>query len=188
MNIFRMSKKSVFIATVLVFSSLATTGAAGPKPYKGTMFLTDEPGNWFKDADSGTPVRFVNIGDRVQFDRNTQTGTKHTVTLLIKPTGSTLEVDQDHAGNGNVEARFDRPGVFLFICKVHPYMTGVVAVRAIKDDDTSVPDVTAQELPFIGHLGLNSLPAATVLSVLTTIAPDDATKAPSGTSFRPQRR
>ncbi|NJD67475.1 MAG: hypothetical protein C3F12_13850 [Candidatus Methylomirabilota bacterium] len=177
MKIFSRSRESMLIAITLVLGFFATTRAAGPKEYRGTMFLTDEPGNWFKNEDSGTPVTIVNVGDRVQFDRNTQTGTKHTVTLLIKPTGSTLEVDQDHAGNGNVGARFDRPGVFLFICKVHPYMTGVVAVRAIRDDDTSIPDVTAQELPFIGHLGVNSLPAGDVLSVLTTIAPDDTTKA-----------
>ncbi|MBI4286711.1 MAG: hypothetical protein HY670_12555 [Chloroflexi bacterium] len=173
LSISRKRTLSVLMVTVLVISLLAT-GAASPKKYKGIMFLTDEPGNWFKDDDSGTPVKVVNTGDRVQFDRNTQTGTKHTVTLLIKPTASGLVVDQDHAGNGKVEARFDVPGVFLFICKVHPYMTGVVAVR---DAQGNIPDVTAQDLPFIGHLGAASLPAGTVLSVITTIAPDDATKA-----------
>lgn len=110
---------SIIVPIILVISLLGT-GAASPKKYKGTMFLTDEPGNWFKNDDTGTPVTIVNVGDRVQFDRNTQSGTKHTVTLLIKPTGSTLEVDQDQAGNGKIEAKFDRPGVFLFICKVHP--------------------------------------------------------------------
>ncbi|MBI2831382.1 MAG: hypothetical protein HYX79_03905 [Chloroflexi bacterium] len=171
-----LAKKGIFsvVMVIVLVLSLLATGAAAPQKYKGTMFLTDEPGNWFKNDDTGTPVAFVNVGDRIQFDRNTQTGTKHTVTLLIKPTGSNLEVDQDHAGNGKVEAGFDRPGVFLFICKVHPYMTGVVAVR---DAQGNIPDVTAQELPFIGHLGAASLPAATVLSVLTTIAPDDDTKA-----------
>ncbi|MBI2851480.1 MAG: hypothetical protein HYX84_00015 [Chloroflexi bacterium] len=162
------------IILALVIITVPGNFVPSPEKYKGTMFLTDEPGNWFKNDDTGTPVSVVNVGDRIQFDRNTQTGTKHTVTLLIKPTGSNLEVDQDHAGNGKVEARFDRPGVFLFICKVHPYMTGVVAV---KDAQGAIPDVTAQELPFIGHLGLASLPATTVLDVLTTIAPDDDAKA-----------
>lgn len=63
------------------------------------------------------------------------------------------------------------------LCKVHPYMTGVVAVV---DEDGNIPDVTPDSLPFIGHLtdalGLPSgttLPATTVLSVLTTVAPLD---------------
>lgn len=161
------------------------------KPYHGgeTMFLTDEPGNWFKDEDNGTPVTVIPQGGRVQFDRGTLTGTNHTVTLLIRPTGSTLEVDQDHPGNGNIGVKFDQPpGVYLFVCKVHPYMTGIVAV---KDANGNIPDVTAQELPFIGHLGVNSLPAATVISVLATIAPTDADKAakwaifPANAGFTP---
>ncbi|MBI2851463.1 MAG: hypothetical protein HYX80_10590 [Chloroflexi bacterium] len=165
---------AIFIVLVLLLTVFVIrSNGLFQSHYEGTMFLTDEPGNWFKSDVTGTPVVIVNVDDRVQFDRNTQSGTRHTVTLLIKPTGSNLEVDQDQAGNGKVEASFDVPGVFLFVCKVHPYMTGVVAVR---DARGNIPDVTAQELPFIGHLGLNSLPAVTVLDVLTTIASDEATK------------
>jgi hypothetical protein len=64
-------------------------------------------------------------------------------------------------------------GVYLFHCKVHPYITAVVGV---KNAAGNIPDVTASMLPFIGHLGVNSLPATTVLSVITTIAPTDADK------------
>ena len=135
------------------------------KKYKGTMDLTDEPGNWFKSDDDGTPVIILdNVGGRVSFRVGDQTDTRHTVTLLIKPTASSLLVDQPDSIRGSVGVTFDVPGVFLFTCKVHPYMQGVVAVR---DAAGNIPPVTREQLPFIGHLGVDSLDAATVLSVLT---------------------
>lgn len=163
-------------ALVIALAGTGATAKPNVAPPKGhyTFSLTDEPGNWFKGSDTGTPVKVVDIGDRVQFDRGTLTGTEHTVTLLIRPTASNLEVDQDHPGNGKVNATFDVPGVFLFVCKVHPYMAGIVAV---KDAAGNIPDVTKEQLPFIGHLGLDSLPAQTVIDVLANIAPTDADKA-----------
>jgi hypothetical protein len=102
------------------------------------------------------------------------TNTRHTATLVIKPVASALSVDQDDAKSGGVaSAEFDAPGVYVFLCKVHPYMTGVVAVE---DAQGNVPPVTAEQLPFIGHLGLSSLPAGAVLGVLATVAPTDADK------------
>src|SRR5690606_31532544 len=86
---------------------------------------------------------------------------------------SRLRVDQDKSQKGSLSAEFDVPGTYLFVCKVHPYMTGVVLVE---DRNGNVPDITSAELPFIGHLGLASMPPAQVAAVTTTIAPDDATK------------
>ena len=141
---------------------------------RDTMQLTDEPGNWFRSEASGTPVSTVRTGGRVDFVAGELTNTRHTATLVIKPVGSRLSVDQDDARSGGVgSAEFDVPGVYLFLCKVHPYMTGVVAVQ---DAQGNVPDVTAEQLPFIGHLGAASLPAGAVLGVLPTVAPTDADK------------
>jgi YVTN family beta-propeller protein len=138
------------------------------------MSLTDEPGNWFKSQITGTPFTAINAGQRVDFKiNNCCTSTRHTVTLLMKPTGSSAALDQDQSKKGTLSLTFDRPGVYLFHCKVHPYMTAVVGV---KDASGNIPDVTATMLPFIGHLGVSSLPATTVLSVITTIAPADADK------------
>ncbi len=139
-----------------------------------TMSLTDEPGNWFKSAITGTPFTTVRAGERVDFEiSNCCTSTRHTVTLLMKPTGSGLVLDQDKSQKGSLSATFDLPGVYLFHCKIHPYMTAVVGVT---DAAGNIPDVTSTMLPFIGHLGVSSLPAATVLAVITTIAPTDADK------------
>ena len=139
-----------------------------------TINLTDEPGNWFKSQITGTPVTVIGPGQRVDFKiNNCCTSTRHTVTLLMKPTGSGVVMDQDQSQKGTLSVTFDLPGVYLFHCKIHPYMTGVVGVR---DAAGNIPDVTAAMLPFIGHLGVSSLPAATVLSVITTIAATDADK------------
>ncbi len=138
------------------------------------MSLTDEPGNWFKSAITGTPFTIIKPGQRVDFKiDNCCTSTKHTVTLLMKPTGSNVVMDQDQAQKGKLSVDFDLPGVYLFHCKVHPYMTAVVGVT---DSGGNIPDVTSAMLPFIGHLGVPSLPAETVLGVITTVAATDADK------------
>jgi YVTN family beta-propeller protein len=138
------------------------------------MSLTDEPGRWFRSARTGAPVTEVGVGESVSFEAGDLTDTLHTATLVSRPPASRLVFDQDSPwGGGGGTARFDAPGVYLFLCKVHPYMTGVVAVR---DATGSVPPVSSAQLPFIEHLGAASLPAATVLSVLAQVAPDDASK------------
>ncbi len=151
-------------------------GPAAPDPGSGsaadTMHLSDEPGNWFRSEATGTPVSVVDPGDRVDFKiGNCCTNTRHTVTLLVRPEGSAVTMDQDHSQNGTLSLEFDVPGVYILVCKIHPYMTAVVAVR---DAGGDVPPVSAGSLPFLGHLGVQSLPAADVLAVVTTVAPTDA--------------
>src|SRR5215468_10069414 len=164
---------------VVTFSLLAVTAitpgtARADGGSADTMFLTDGPGNWFKSQTTGTPVSVINADQRVDFKiNNCCTSTRHTVTLLMKPADSRVALDQDQSQNGTLSATFDVPGVYLFHCKIHPYMTAVVGV---KNAAGQIPDVTSAMLPFIGHLGVNSLPATTVLSVITTIAPTDAEK------------
>lgn len=139
-----------------------------------TLHLTDEPGNWFRSEKTGTPFTVIDGGDRVDFKiGNCCTSTRHTVTLLIRPEASRLQMDQDKSQNGTLSVDFDVPGVYVFICKIHPYMTAVVGVR---DKAGNIPEVTAGALPFIGHLGVSSLSAEVVLSVLTTVAATDADK------------
>ena len=140
-----------------------------------TMNLNDEPGNWFKSEKNGTSVTVINPGQEIDFViGNKFTDTRHTVTLLVKPVGSKLKLDQGESKNGKISATFDVPGVYVIICKIHPFMTAVVAV---KDAQGNIPDVTAASLPFIAGLGVPALPAATVLSVLLTVAATDADKA-----------
>ena len=188
LNLSEPPRRTVVFRAAVLFAAVATTsaGSISLRPGAGSIAraaeggaadilrLTDEPGNWFRSDKTGTPVTFVDPGDRVDFKINgCCTNTRHTVTLLVKPVGSQTEIDQDQSQNGTLSAEFDKPGVYILHCKVHPYMTAVVAVR---DGAGNVPDVTAASLPFIGHLGVPSLPASTVLSVVTTIAATDADK------------
>jgi YVTN family beta-propeller protein len=159
---------------VLALAALTPGTVHGDGGAVDTMNLTDEPGKWFRSQITGTPVTVIRAGQRVDFKiNNCCTSTRHTVTLLMKPAGSRVVLDQDSSQSGTLSATFDVPGVYLFHCKIHPYMTAVVGVTNAAGN---IPDVTAGMLPFIGHLGVNSLPASTVLSVITTIAPTDADK------------
>src|SRR5262245_24981801 len=148
---------------------------ARPQGAADEMNLTDEPGNWFRSNATGTPVSVIHAGDRVDFKiGNCCTSTRHTVTLLVKPVGSATTIDQPSSQKGTLSATFDLPGVYLLVCKIHPYMTAVVAAT---DAAGNVPPVSAAALPFLSHLGVSSLPAADVLAVVTTVAPGDADKA-----------
>ena len=155
-------------------SALTPASLRGPVLGEDEMHLTDEPGNWFRSEITGTPVTVIQAGDEVDFKiGNCCTNTRHTVTLLVKPAGSNTSIDQDKSQNGTLSTEFDVPGVYVLVCKVHPYMTAVVAVA---DAQGLIPDVTAESLPFIGTLGVSSLPADTVLSVITTVAPTEDDK------------
>src|SRR5215208_2019799 len=162
-------RSAIVVGVITVLFAAVPAAAPAQAPSRDEMQLTDTPGSWFRSEASGTPVSTVRQGGRVDFVAGELTNTRHTATLVIKPTASRLAVDQDDARSGGVaSAEFDAPGVYLFLCKVHPYMTGVVAVQ---DAQGNVPPVTAQQLPFIGHLGAASLPAGAVLGVLPTVAP-----------------
>ena len=167
--------------TLLTATALLIAAGAPSSPVvarrgadRDTMQLTDAPGNWFMSERTRTPVTVLDQGGRVDFVIGPLTETRHTVTLISKPPASTVEVDQDQAIRGSVGVEFDEPGAYVFTCKVHPYMQGVVAVA---DENGNTPDVTAQQLPFVGHLGVDALPAETVVSVLPAIAPTDDDKA-----------
>lgn len=160
-------------SSVLVLLALAAVGpAAGDTA--DTFFLTDDPGNWFQSEITGTPVTVLQPGDRLDFKINgCCTDTRHTATLLIKPPASQAELDQDSSKKGTLSVDLDLPGVYLFVCKIHPYMTAVAAVLGANGE---IPPVSDEMLPFLGHLGLDTLDAQSVLDVVTTIAPDDAAR------------
>jgi YVTN family beta-propeller protein len=156
-------------------SGFSTLASSSDDPDKDIMQLTDEPGNWFRSERTGTPVTTLPVGGEVQFVAGHLTNTRHTATLVARPPGSQLDIDQDDSKTGGIaNAKFDAPGLYLFLCKVHPYMTGVVLVA---DAAGNVPDVTAEQFPFIGFLGVRSLPVSAVLAAVATIAPTDAEKA-----------
>src|SRR5688572_6617945 len=78
-------------------------GAAAHADSADTMHLTDEPGNWFRSDNTGTPLSIIDPGDSVDFKiNNCCTNTRHTVTLLVKPVGSAVTMDQDSSQSGTL--------------------------------------------------------------------------------------
>ena len=170
------------MVAIMLFSA---SGQAVAHDAADTMFLTDEPGNWFRSEANGIPLSIVKVGDEVEFRVDEDdTDTIHTATLLLAPPGSTASLDQEEPFDGKESITFDVAGVYLFICKVHPYMAGAVAVLEEADfvpnqnerlANALALDVPVAELPFIDHLlpGAPSLPLSVIATVLTVIAPFD---------------
>src|SRR5215213_9367070 len=133
--------RPVVVAATAAMSALAFGGvglagdAAGTQtrsPVTHTFQLTDNPGNWF---DSGTNIAgtrsliVAQPGDTIQFVVGAQTNTVHTATSLLWPTGAAqMPFDQPRAYNGVEEVRMTTPGLYVFVCKLHPFMLGGVIV------------------------------------------------------------
>jgi DNA-binding beta-propeller fold protein YncE len=107
-----------------------------------TFKLTDTPGSWF---DSGLQLfggkslsvmeLLPGVQNKVKFIVGPETGTNtaHSATSLIRPQGAE-NIDQDSGFIGEREYDIDKPGLYAFTCKIHPYMLG-----AIVADDPLTP-------------------------------------------------
>jgi len=90
--------------------------------------VTDEPGKWFKDPTDGDSLVVVKPGETVLI-MMTETNTTHTITsLLWQPGAKGFPIDQDQAASTSVAPTFDKPGLYVFTCRVHPYIFGAVVV------------------------------------------------------------
>jgi DNA-binding beta-propeller fold protein YncE len=107
-----------------------------------TFKLTDTPGSWF---DSGLQLFggkslsvmevLPGVQNKVKFVVGPETGTNtaHSATSLIRPIGAE-NIDQESGFVGEKEYDIDKPGLYAFTCKIHPYMLG-----AIVADDPLTP-------------------------------------------------
>jgi plastocyanin len=120
---------------------------AGPAPTPAavTFDVTDEAGHWF---DTGTPVAgtqslaIIKPGEKVAFLQTksmhgpggangpSRVESFHTVTSLIWPDAATAaeRIDQDKANKNDHEVTLKAPGLYVFVCKLHPYMLAGVVV------------------------------------------------------------
>jgi FtsP/CotA-like multicopper oxidase with cupredoxin domain len=102
--------------------------------------VVDEPGPWFKNRNPIPGVTeslaIAKPGNTVVFDM-TSTNTVHTITSLIWPVadasdpfpGATnMPVDQSDAYKGGAIVELEDPGLYVFTCKIHPYMFAAVIV------------------------------------------------------------
>jgi hypothetical protein len=140
--------------------------------------VTDVPGRWFDAGKSIAGTRSLHIaapGDTIHFNQVVES--LHTVTSLVWPTAAAVgeRIDQAEANRDNHDIILNTPGLYVFLCKLHPYMLGAVLVDDsgtagvdIGDSLTLLvsTDVTAANLSFPSNsnLGLRLLRAFFVVT------------------------
>ncbi|WP_373509626.1 multicopper oxidase domain-containing protein [Thiocapsa sp.] len=143
---------------------------AGATPYGAILFsenttdpgvvtfeISDEPGSFFRSARGAAIVgaglnintrslEVIYPGSSVQFVMS-DTNTVHTVTSLLWPSGAdgdsdghAIPFDQSKAYVGGGLVKLDTPGLYVFTCKIHPYMFAAVIV-----DDPGTPGLDLGE-------------------------------------------
>ncbi len=91
--------------------------------------MTDIPGLWFKDPVDGDALVVIKPGQAVQIKMTEETRSQHTITSLLWPADAKdFPVDQEKPSDASITKRLDKPGLYVFTCKVHPYMLGAVIV------------------------------------------------------------
>lgn len=130
----------LFIAPMIMVSNpiqkalaVSGSGSSGSSENRVQFYLTDEPGRWFKNAAgdiTGSGTQSLAVGTPgVRVDFGVQSNTVHTVTSLIFPTGAQwMPFDQPKASKSSQSVTLQTPGLYVFTCKVHPYMFGAVIV------------------------------------------------------------
>jgi DNA-binding beta-propeller fold protein YncE len=120
-----------------------TLFAQGTPTVAAGFDTTDEPGPWFRCVAGGCvpagtqSLAVVQPGNTVRIEVGDRTNTVHTFTSLIVPTGAPT-FDQQSAFRGVRELTLPLAGLYVFVCKLHPFMLAAV----IADD----PDTTGLDL------------------------------------------
>jgi len=148
-----ITQSAIGAAALLAWSLLGTVPASQATGGNTVKFIaTDEPGPWYKcvssygctDAGSKS-LAIIKPGDTVQIDngrgiRNEgvdTTNTVHTFTSLLWPVKSdgsnanNMPFDQpEGAFRGTRSVRLTTPGLYVFVCKLHPFMLAATVVDA----------------------------------------------------------
>src|SRR5215212_8846122 len=113
----------------------------GPSPYKNlaAFELTDQPAKWFTNlagdiTNTGTEsLAVINKTGTVNFMMSDVSGV-HTVTNMVYPKGAAnMPLDEITAYAGGAIVQLENPGLYVFGCKLHPFMLGAV----IADDPST---------------------------------------------------
>src|SRR5687767_6304964 len=154
---------AVVLATPMSLTSfmLPKAQASG----EGVHFsVTDDPGSWFRNDDSAPigatdSLAVTTAGNTVFFNMD-ESNTVHTVTSLLWPTGAAnMPFDQPAAFNGDTQVTLDDAGLYVFVCKLHPFMLGAVIV-----DDPSTTGLDLGET-FDMVNGLTGVPTSSDLAI-----------------------
>lgn len=160
------------IAIVLMAGSLVDQVQASDPRIE--FELTDEPGVWFRNTAGGGSLAVTTPGTEVRFTG--KSNTVHTRTSLIFPLTNVNTVT--NVGTPAVNMPFDTaprkgsdsvvlqtPGLYVFTCKIHPYMFGAVIVNDPSTDGLDLGDfVTLVNLQVPGTATWNGVPTSSDLA------------------------
>ncbi|UJP04882.1 MAG: multicopper oxidase domain-containing protein [Nitrosomonas sp.] len=153
----------------------AIFGNTSNEPGLVTFEISDEPGSWFRSARADTifsvtestrSLEIIPPGSSVHFIMSDTNGV-HTISSLLWPSDADDPVHGDHhtmpftqtkAYRGGGIVRLDVPGLYVFTCKIHPYMFGAVIV-----DDPNTEGLDFGESIDLAT-GVNGLPTSSDLA------------------------
>src|SRR5215203_5788774 len=100
------------------------------------FIATDDVGPWFKCVGNGCvqagtqSLAVVNPGADVQVTVGSESGTVHTFSSLLYPAGAhQMPFDQPEAFRAaSKSVTLTEPGLYVFVCKVHPFMLAATIV------------------------------------------------------------
>lgn len=121
-------------ATILIAGALLLTAAIFARPSMAgadaAFEVTDDPGRWFRNVagpiGGSQSLAVIQPGGRITLSWKSKS--VHTVTSLIFPTGATGMPFDSGLIKGGGDLILRTPGLYVFVCKVHPYMLGAVIV------------------------------------------------------------
>jgi DNA-binding beta-propeller fold protein YncE len=140
-----MSQAAIGAAALLAWSLMGTVPTSQASDGKTVKFIaTDEPGSWFKCVSQygcinagSQSLAIIAPGDTVQIDNGQGTNNKgtdttnadHTFTSLLWPTGAeNMPFDQSSAFRGTRSVKLKTEGLYVFVCKLHPFMLAATIV------------------------------------------------------------
>ena len=142
-----ISQSAIGLISVLVWSLLGTVPASAADSVVD-FIATDQPGPWFQCVGAGCvnagteSLAIVRRNTEVRITNGTETNSVHTFTSLLFPTGAkNMPFDQHAAFRGNRSVKLKDLGLYVFVCKLHPFMLAAVIVDdpATKDPATLGP-------------------------------------------------
>ena len=168
----------------------------GASPYENfaAFELTDEPAKWFTNlagdiTNTGTEsLAVINKTGTVNFMMSDVSGV-HTVTSIVYPKNATnMPFDEVTAYAGGGIVKLDDPGLYVFGCKLHPFMLGAV----VADDPSTEGLDLGDEITLINGITVptSSDLATRLLKLFFTItatnnwqnftSPSSSTSSPAG--------
>ena len=181
---------STLVRIALIVAVLVLGVALGREPFfelvraqsfAAVFQLNDAPGPWFRCSagrgcvDAGTQsLAVVSPGSVVRFIGGSETETVHTTTSLLWPltahgdNAANMPFDQAKAFRGAQAVTLETPGLYVFVCKLHPFMLAAVIVDDAATEGLDLGEqvrlVNGLTIPTLSDLGIRLLRAFFVIT------------------------